>query len=48
MIDTLVLALTHGLLLIVAWRLMNSPAVDDDNLDGKPPPPKRGWKRPGA
>jgi len=48
MIDTLVLALTHGLLLVVAWRLVNSPAVDDDSLDGKPPPPKRGWKRPGA
>ncbi len=48
MIDTLVLALTHGLLLVVAWRLANSPAVDDDSLDGKPPPPKRGWKRPGA
>lgn len=48
MIDTLVLALTHGLLLVVAWRLVNSPAVDDDSADGKPPPPKRGWKRPGA
>ncbi len=48
MIDTLVLALTHGLLLVVAWRLVNSPAVDDDDADGKPPPPKRGWKRPGA
>ncbi|WP_337848202.1 hypothetical protein, partial [Sphingomonas sp.] len=48
MIDTLVLALTHGLLLVVAWRLVNSPAVDDDSADGKPPAPRRGWKRPGA
>ncbi|MDR6853297.1 hypothetical protein J2Y54_002817 [Sphingomonas sp. BE123] len=48
MIDTLVLALTHGLLLVVAWRLVNSPAVDDDSADGKPPQPRRGWKRPGA
>lgn len=48
MIDSLVLLLTHGLLLIVAWRLVNNPALDDDAADGRTPPPKRGWKRPGA
>lgn len=35
MIDSLVLALTHGLLLLTAWRLINSPALDDET----PPPP---------
>lgn len=31
MIDSLVLGLTHGLLLLTAWRLINSPALDDEN-----------------
>ena len=35
MIDSLVLGLTHGLLLLTAWRLINSPALDDENA---PPP----------
>ncbi len=47
MIDNLVLGLTHGLLLLVAWRLVNNPALDDDSADGKPVE-KRGWKRPRA
>lgn len=45
MIDSLVLALTHGLLLLTAWRLIHSPALDDET---PPPPaddraPKRRW-----
>ncbi|WP_447728714.1 hypothetical protein [Sphingomonas koreensis] len=35
MIDSLVLGLTHGLLLLTAWRLTNSPMLDDENA---PPP----------
>lgn len=48
MIDTLVLGLTHSLMLLTAWRLFNSDALDDDSADGKPPAPKRGWNRPRA
>ena len=35
MIDSLVLGLTHGLLLLTAWRLIHSPALDDESA---PPP----------
>ena len=47
MIDSLVLALTHGLLLLTAWRLIHSPALDDERA---PPPandsaPKGRWGR---
>lgn len=46
MIDSLVLALTHGLLLLTAWRLIHSPALDDEST---PPPageaPKNRWGR---
>lgn len=30
MIDNFVLALTHGLLLLVAWRLLTQPDFQDD------------------
>lgn len=33
MIDTLALALTHGLMLLAAWRLLSRPDLDDDNAD---------------
>lgn len=45
MIDSLVLGLTHGLLLLTAWRLIHSPALDDENA---PPPkeaPRNRWGR---
>lgn len=45
MIDSLVLGLTHGLLLLTAWRLINSPALDDESA---PPPgetPRNRWGR---
>lgn len=42
MIDTLVLGLTHGLLLLTAWRLINSPALDDENA---PPPSEKPGNR---
>lgn len=30
MIDTFALALTHGLMLLAAWRLLMRPDLDDD------------------
>jgi hypothetical protein len=41
MIDTFSLALTHGLLLLAAWRLLQRPDLDRE--DGAPA--KRGWGR---
>ena len=34
MIDTFALALSHGLILVMAWRLLSRPDLDDDS--GKP------------
>jgi hypothetical protein len=38
MIDNFSLALTHGLLLLVAWRLLSRPDLDDDDAAAKAPP----------
>lgn len=45
MIDSFSLALTHGLLLLTAWRLLSRPDLDEDPAPGaEPPAPKsRGW-----
>ena len=40
MIDTLTLGLTHGLLLLVAWRLLFRPDLDHDDAANTP---RRGW-----
>lgn len=42
MIDNFSLALTHGLLLLVAWRLLFRSDLDDDGAAGAARP-KRGW-----
>lgn len=42
MIDNFSLALTHGLLLLVAWRLLSRPDLDDDEA-ADPGPKRRGW-----
>lgn len=34
MIDMFSLALSHGLLLIIAWRLVFRPDLDDDDAEG--------------
>ena len=49
MIDSFALALTHGLMLLAAWRLLSRPDLDDDRL----PPPDgavegKSWSPPGA
>ncbi|HEX9964720.1 MAG TPA: hypothetical protein VGB04_07015 [Allosphingosinicella sp.] len=45
MIDSFSLALTHGLLLLVAWRLLSRPDLDEDPAPGADPaaPKRRGW-----
>ena len=45
MIDNFALALTHGLLLLVAWRLLFRPDLDDDLPPGSDPaaPKSRRW-----
>ena len=49
MIDSFALALTHGLMLLAAWRLLSRPDLDDDRI----PPPEnaptgKSWGPPGA
>ena len=39
MIDNFALALSHGLMLIAAWRLLSRPDLDDPAAP--PPPPGR-------
>jgi hypothetical protein len=43
MIDNFALALSHGLMLLAAWRLMRRPDLDDDSLN--PPPVQPGRSR---
>ena len=45
MIDNFSLALTHGLLLLVAWRLLFRPDLNDDAAPGAeaPAPKSRRW-----
>ena len=50
MIDNFALALSHGLLLLAAWRLLSRPDLDDDEAAPPPQPSGRSslWGRPGA
>jgi hypothetical protein len=48
MIDNFALALTHGLMLLAAWRVLTRADLDDD---AAPPPTGEKpsfWSRPGA
>jgi len=40
MIDNFALGLTHGLMLLAAWRLLARADLEDDEA---PPAPRRGW-----
>ena len=40
MIDNFALGLTHGLMLLAAWRLLSRPDLEDDDA---PRTAKRGW-----
>jgi len=50
MIDNLALGLSHGLLILAAWRLLTRPDLDDEAAS--PPTPaakaKTGWALPEA
>jgi hypothetical protein len=48
MIDNFSIGLTHGLMLLVAWRLMFRADIDDDNASETPVKPKRWGKEPPA
>ena len=50
MIDNFVLALTHGLMLLAAWRLLSRPDLEDDSVPAPAVEEKRrGWRlRPGG
>lgn len=41
MIDSFALFLSHGLMLLAAWRLLSRPDLDDDGADPAAPP--RTW-----
>ena len=45
MIDNFALALSHGLILLAAWRLAQRPDLDDATAAGEPPPRRR-WRLP--
>jgi hypothetical protein len=49
MIDSFALALTHGLMLLAAWRLLSRPDLDDDRIPPpEPAPTGKSWSPPGA
>ncbi len=43
MIDNFVLALTHSLMILAAWRLVSRPDLDDENAGSEPLP--SGWAK---
>jgi hypothetical protein len=47
MIDNFALALSHGLLLLTAWRLLSRPDLDDPSAPEPAPAAKRGRFFPG-
>ena len=46
MIDNFALALSHGLMLLAAWRLISRPDLDDDAADLQAS--GKSWRRPGS
>ena len=50
MIDNFALALSHGLMLLAAWRLLARADLDDDSVAPPEPADPRAdrWGRPGA
>jgi hypothetical protein len=44
MIDNFAIALTHGLMLFIAWKMLSSPRVDDEAVQADTPTKKR-WGR---
>lgn len=46
MIDNFALAISHGLILLAAWRLVQRPDLDDDGASGPARPTKPKSRRP--
>jgi hypothetical protein len=44
MIDNFAIALTHGLMLFIAWKMISMPAVDKETPENVAPR-KGGWGR---
>ena len=44
MIDNFALAVTHGLMLLAAWRLMARADLDDDAAAPPPAGERKGWR----
>jgi len=44
MIDNFALGLSHGLLLLAAWRLLSRPDLDDDRVDPAAESSRTGWR----
>jgi hypothetical protein len=42
MIDNFALAISHGLILVAAWRLVRRPDLDDDDAPRAAPAPR--WR----
>jgi hypothetical protein len=45
MIDNFAIALTHGLMLFIAWKMLSSPRVDDETVQIDDAPNKSRWGR---
>ena len=45
MIDNFTLGLTHGLMLLAAWRLLSRPDLDDDDAPIEGKDRRGGWNR---
>jgi hypothetical protein len=48
MIDNFALLLSHGLILLAAWRLTGRPDLDDDAASPDAPAKPPFWRRPGS
>ncbi len=48
MIDNFALALSHGLMLLAAWRLFSRPDLDDDDAAPPAPSARQGDAMPGS
>jgi hypothetical protein len=46
MIDNFALALTHGLMLLAAWRLLSRPDLEDDSVPAPAPAPPESKRKP--
>ena len=46
MIDNFALALSHGLMLLAAWRLLARADLDDDGVEPPAAPEREDWSAP--